>query len=200
MMIRGYEEIDENSWLRCRVLSFLDTSYYDKVLKQKPRYEKGSIELVAANGEEIVGLIDIELDALPGDICSDPERRGGLIRHLAVHPDHRRQGIGSLLLIEALGRARTAGMQYLEAWIRDDQWVRDWCAGSGFRLVDSYLQVYVDGEEDLKGLVESKIPQLHPVSVFAHYTGSDKAYILSKFTRVHEMSRFDLDLTDWDDN
>ncbi|WP_408015045.1 GNAT family N-acetyltransferase [Saccharibacillus alkalitolerans] len=194
MIIRPYEEYDEKSWLRCRVLAMLDTAYYDNVLKEKERYGNPAIELVATEGEEIVGLIDIELDTRPGEVCSDSERRGGLIRHLAVHPDKRRQGIGRLLLLEALGRARTSGMQYLEAWTRDDQWVRNWYANVGFRMVDSYLQVYLESGDQLKGMIESKVPQLHPVSVFAHYTGSDKAYVVSKFSRVHETSRFDLDL------
>ncbi len=55
-----------------------------------------------------------------------------------------------------------AGMQYLEAWIRDDQWGRDWYAGSGFRLVDSYLQVYVEGEKDLKALPKAKFHSCIP--------------------------------------
>lgn len=196
MIIRPYENEDEKSWLRCRVLAFLDTAYYDNVLNAKEHYENPSIELVAAQGDEIIGLIDLELDVQPGDVCSDSERRGAMIWHLAVHPDHRREGVGRLLLVEALERARTAGMQYLEAWTRDDQWVRDWYIGTGFKQTDSYLQVHVEGDENLKGIIESKVPHLRPVSVFAHYTGSDKAYIVSKFSRVHETSRFDLDLAE----
>ncbi|MEJ8302812.1 GNAT family N-acetyltransferase [Saccharibacillus sacchari] len=196
MMIRPYEHEDEKSWLRCRVLALLDTAYYDNVLNAKKQYDKPSIELVAAQGDEIIGLIDLELDGQPGEVCSDPQRRGAMIRNLAVHPDHRRKGIGRLLLVEALERARAAGMQYLEAWTRDDQWVRDWYMGTGFKQSDSYLQVYVEGDENLKGMIDSKVPHLRPVSVFAHYTGSDKAYIVSKFSRVHETSRFYLDLAE----
>lgn len=35
MKIRKYQQEDESSWLRCRVLSFLDTAYYDIVIKKK---------------------------------------------------------------------------------------------------------------------------------------------------------------------
>lgn len=35
MKIRKYQQEDESSWLRCRVLSFLDTAYYDIVIKKR---------------------------------------------------------------------------------------------------------------------------------------------------------------------
>ena len=33
MEIRDYQIEDETSWVRCRVLSFLDTAYYDIVAR-----------------------------------------------------------------------------------------------------------------------------------------------------------------------
>lgn len=32
MLIRDYQNTDEQAWLRCRVLAFLNTAYYDTVL------------------------------------------------------------------------------------------------------------------------------------------------------------------------
>lgn len=191
MIIRPYEHADETGWLRCRVLAFLDTAYYDNVLKEKEHYVFPSIELVAVQDGEIIGLIDLELDTQPTEVCSNPELRGAMIWHLAIHPDYRRQGIGRELFFEAMERARAAGMQYLEAWTRDDRWVRDWYDKMGFELVQSYFQVYVDRPEDLKTVIDCKVPHLRPVSVFAHYDGSDKAFVFSKFARAHETVRYD---------
>ncbi|OWR32685.1 GNAT family N-acetyltransferase [Saccharibacillus sp. O23] len=191
MIIRPYEPADETGWLRCRVLAFLDTAYYDNVLKEKEHYARPSVELVAVENGAVVGLIDLELDTQPSEVCSNPDMRGAMIWHLAVHPDYRRQGIGRELLFEAMEKARVAGMQYLEAWTRDDRWVRDWYDKMGFELVQSYFQVYMDRPEDLKALVECKVPHLRPVSVFAHYDGSDKAFVFSKFSRAHETVRYD---------
>ena len=46
MVIREYTKNDELGWLRCRVLSFLDCSYYNDVLTQREIYENDSICLV----------------------------------------------------------------------------------------------------------------------------------------------------------
>ncbi|MBD3919859.1 GNAT family N-acetyltransferase [Paenibacillus sp. PR3] len=194
MHIRPYEKKDETGWLRCRVLAFLDTAYYDHVLKNKERYSNPSIELVALDGEEIVGLIDIEFETTPGSVCSNRSQVGGMIWHIAVHPDYRRRGIGHSLLVEAIDRAQKLGTQHLEAWTRDDPWVKDWYLRMGFTWVESYLQVYMDGGKELKGSIESRIPQLYPVHVFAHYTGEDKANIRERFSRVHETNLYRLQL------
>lgn len=62
MLIRDYQNEDEQGWLRCRVLAFLNTAYYDNVLNKKEVYENPSIELVAEMDGEIVGLIDVEYE------------------------------------------------------------------------------------------------------------------------------------------
>jgi hypothetical protein len=53
--IRPYDDTDAPSWLRCRLLSFFATQYYDDVVTQRPTYDQPSIQLVAAVGGEIVG-------------------------------------------------------------------------------------------------------------------------------------------------
>ena len=59
MEIRDYQIEDETSWVRCRVLSFLDTAYYDIVAREKERYQHPSIELVAVENGVVIGLLDI---------------------------------------------------------------------------------------------------------------------------------------------
>ena len=43
MEIREYQPKDEIGWVRCRVLSLLDTAYFDNVLKGKEKYEDFSM-------------------------------------------------------------------------------------------------------------------------------------------------------------
>jgi hypothetical protein len=83
IVIRPHVERDERGWLRCRVLSFLDTAFFDSVEREKERYEKPAIELVAEDGREIIGLLDLECDS---DGLADRPGRGGMTWHLAVIP------------------------------------------------------------------------------------------------------------------
>ena len=176
--VRHYEERDERSWLRCRLLSFFDSAFFDVVEREKERYEKPAIELVAERDGEIVGLLDLECDS---DRLSDRPGRGGMIWHLATHPDYQRQGIASALLQEAERRAREQGLVRLEAWTRDDAHVQRWYENHGFQHIDSYLHVYLV-RDDLRAFVG----QLRLVKAFAHYTGDRPDKIRGQYTRVHD--------------
>ncbi len=57
-----YKDIDEKEWLRCRLLSFYDSSYYDDVIHKKPVYDNELIDLVAEEDGHIVGFIEIEIE------------------------------------------------------------------------------------------------------------------------------------------
>lgn len=186
MEIREYKQEDERGWIICRTLSFLDTAYYDNVLREKEIYENPSIELVAVINEQIVGLLDIEYEEKEGTVCSRGNGLGGMIWHIAVHPDFRRRGIGHQLLLEAEKISIEKGLNRLEAWTRDDKWVNNWYEASGFEKVDSYLQVFIDGGDELNEIINCEIPKLYPVQAFAHYVGEDKETIKEKFKRVHD--------------
>ncbi|WP_047982341.1 GNAT family N-acetyltransferase [Ornithinibacillus contaminans] len=196
MQIRSYEPNDEQGWVRCRVLSFLDTAYFDNVLKQKEQYENPAIELVAVEGGTIVGILDIEYEVEEGTVCSRGTGLGGMIWHIAVHPDHRRKGIATALLREGIEVAISKNLNRFEAWTRDDDWVNHWYERSGFQKVDSYLHVYMEGNDELEGHIRSEIPALYPVYTFSHYVGKDKHVIKDKFKRVHECVCFEKMLSD----
>ena len=183
-MIRAYKPADEQGWLRCRVLAFLDTAYFDSVESEKERYDRPAIELVAEEDGEIVGLLDVECEEELGTVCSARPGLGGMIWHVAVHPDRRREGIGAGLLDHAETLARERGLVRLEAWTRDDPWVLAWYRSRGFELVDSYLHVYFRGNAD--GAVQSTIEGLRPARTFAHYVGPDRDAMRDRFERVHD--------------
>lgn len=186
MQIRTYQPDDEKGWVRCRVLAFLDTAYFDNVLKQKEAYDHSAIELVAVEDNQIVGLLDIEYEKEERTICSRGSGLGGMIWHIAVHPDYRRKGIASELLKKGEEIAKEKQLNRLEAWTRDDDWVNAWYKKSGFNKVDSYLHVYLEGNEELSGHIKYTVPELFPVVTFAHYVGQNKEQMMKKFNRVHE--------------
>jgi GNAT superfamily N-acetyltransferase len=186
MIIRPYQPEDEKGWVRCRVLSFLDTAYFDNVLREKEQYENPAIELVAEVDGMIAGALELEYEEEERTDCSRGTGLGGMIWHIAVHPDFLRKGIGGALLEEAAMLAGKLGLNRMEAWTRDDRWVRAWYEKNGFVQKESYLHVYMDGEAELKGAVSAGLKNLYPVQVFAHYTGEDTAMIKNSFKRVHE--------------
>ncbi|MGH3077085.1 MAG: GNAT family N-acetyltransferase [Gaiellaceae bacterium] len=184
--VRPYREDDERGWVVCRVLSFLDSAFFDDVRTAKERYAHPAIELVAERDGEIVGLIDVECEEEPGSVCEDRPGLGGMIWHLAVHPDHQRLGIATELLREAERRAKARGVVRLEAWTRDDVAPRAWYEERGFELVHSYLHVYVELEEGLRSMFPISADGLRPVRMFAHYVGDGRDDVRRRFARVHE--------------
>jgi ribosomal protein S18 acetylase RimI-like enzyme len=178
VVIRPYEEQDERGWLICRLLSFFDTAFFDAVEREKERYEKEAIELVADKDGEIVGLLDVECES---DGLSQRPGSGGMIWHLATRPDHQRQGIASALLAEAEEGARERGLVRLEAWTRDDATTQRWYESHGFVKIDSYLHVYLE-RDDLRAFDG----ELRLVKAFAHYTGDRREEIRERYSRVHD--------------
>ena len=142
--VRPYEPADEVGWVRCRVLSFLGSAFWDAVEREKERYERAAIELVAEDGGAIVGLLDVECET---PALADRPGAGGMIWHLAVHPDHQRRGIASALLAEAERLAGERGLERLEAWTRDDAHVQRWYESHGFVQIDGYLHVYLERDD-----------------------------------------------------
>jgi len=155
------------------------------VLTEKERYDNPAIELVAEIDGRIVGLIDVEYETEELTVCSRGSSLGGMIWHIAVHPDYYRQGIGEALLKEAENRAKKLGLNRFEAWTRDDQWVQNWYEKMNFKNTDSYYHVYFEGEQ-IDEVVDSTIPKLYFVNSFAHYTGNDIEQLKKEDTRIHE--------------
>jgi len=191
MIIRHYRKEDEVGWVRCRVLSFLNTAYFDNVLKEKEKYANPSIELVAEEEGKIIGILDVEYEEKERSVCSRGTGLGGMIWHIAVHPDFRGKGIGTLLLEEAEKIAIKKGLNRFEAWTRDDVRVNRWYVNNDFKNIDSYLHVYLDGKNEIGGVIHSKIDNLYPIQTFAHYYGDEKELMKSKFKRVHECFCFE---------
>ena len=137
--IREYRPADETSWLRCRVLSFLSTPYFDDVLRTKPETPAPGFALVA-NEEHgtVTGIIDVTV-----------EDELATIDTVAVHPDHQHQGIGRALLAGARDRVSALGVPTLDAWTRDDPDTLRWYRAMGFTEGEHYLHVYASYYTDV---------------------------------------------------
>ncbi|MBF9523011.1 GNAT family N-acetyltransferase [Mycobacteroides chelonae] len=182
-VIRDYTSSDEQSWLRCRILSFLTTAYFDDVVTTKPTVEAPGFELVAINTDDIViGLIDVTNDDTVGTINT-----------LAVHPDHLRRGIARTLLSHAVTRGHAQHLTALSAWTRDDPTALHWYRTMGFIETDHYLHVFANRNADPAEpdrAVDSVRPGLQLMSAFLHADLADEPLLRRQFTRIHVCRRF----------
>ncbi|HOC14572.1 MAG TPA: GNAT family N-acetyltransferase [Propionicimonas sp.] len=173
--IRPYQPSDLESWLRCRVLSFLHTCYYDDVWQSRP--DSPAIQLIAADGETVIGLIDVEI---VGSLAT--------IETIAVHPDEQGRGIGSRILAEA-ERCLPRSVTLLDAWTREDASTLAWYRARGFEESEQYLHVY-KGSDDSNDDWSAPPPLHGPVMAFAHGLISDERELRSRFRRVYVCRRF----------
>jgi ribosomal protein S18 acetylase RimI-like enzyme len=183
--VRPYRRDDEQGWLRCRVLAFLATAYFDDVVTKKPLVERG-IQLVAATDDDLIaGILDASVD---GDLAT--------VDTIAVHPDHQSRGIGTALLQAAKEHVKAQGATTLDAWTRDDEPTLRWYRAMGFTESDHYLHVYADhyvDRDEPRRAVESK-PGLDPIKVFLHGRLEDEEEMRQQFRRVHVCRRFSMPL------
>ncbi|MFF0339219.1 GNAT family N-acetyltransferase [Kribbella sp. NPDC004875] len=167
--IREYQDSDATSWLRCRVLSFLTTEYFDDVVVTRPSFENPAHRLVAVQDDTVIGLMDVEILA---------DR--ATIDVLAVHPDHQRRGLAAQLLEAVLPRLKVG---VLDAWTRGDASANAWYQRSGFVENFRYLHVYKSWQDDETLAAPEGVDKV--MSAFMHAPISAEAAMRERFARVH---------------
>ena len=194
LIIRPYNLSDEENWLKCRLVSFHDSAYYDDVYTKKPIFDNPSLELVAEIDGKIVGVLDLEKDNKNGTICYYKSGLGAMVWTIAVLPDYRRLGIASQLILKSLDWAKSKNIDFIEAWTRDDKWVLDWYESVGFSRFHSYWHIYFKGD-NAKSLFESNDKDISLQSVFAHSNKDPKTLDQNKIDRFYKCSGYKLDIT-----
>jgi len=194
-----YVDSYEQSWLRCRALSFLDSAYFDDIHIKKDQYNLPSIDLIAVKDENLVGFIDIEYELVANTVCSKTTKLkkhlAGMIWHLGVHPDFRKQGIAGKLLEKAVKLSKVKGLKRLEAWTRDDQFVNDWYKHNGFEMIEQYVHWYYnakyDDEKLLKNIlqIDSNVKSIekmfgHSKEMTSHVKQLNRKYYCRRFDKL----------------
>tara|TARA_A100001234_G_scaffold193502_1_gene181287 strand:- start:10 stop:603 length:594 start_codon:yes stop_codon:yes gene_type:complete len=194
LIIRPYDTSDEENWLKCRLVSFHNSAYYDDVYIKKPTFDNPSLELVAEIDGKIIGILDLEKDNKDGSICYCKSGLGAMVWTIAVLPDYRRFGIASQLILKAVDWAKTKDIDFIEAWTRDDKWVLDWYESVGFSRFHSYWHIYFKGD-NVKSLFESNDKDISPQSVLAYSNKNPKTLDQNKIDRFYKCSGYKLDIT-----
>ena len=194
LIIRKYNVSEEESWLKCRLISFHDSAYYDDVYTKKPIFNNSSLELVAELNGEIIGILDLEKDSEDGSICYCKSGVGAMIWTIAILPNYRRYGIASKLVLKAMDWSRSNGVNFIEAWTRDDKWVLDWYKSLDFNRFHSYWHIYFKGDF-AKSLLKNNDKDIVPQSVFAHSDRDPVTLNQNKIDRFYKCSGYQLELT-----
>ena len=194
LIFRPYNSSDEESWLKCRLVSFHDSAYYDDVYTKKPIFNNSSLELVAELNGKIIGILDLEKDSEDGSICYCKSGVGAMIWTIAVLPDCRRYGIASKLVLKAMEWSKVNDVNFIEAWTRDDKWVIDWYKSLGFNRFHSYWHIYFKGD-NAKSLFDSNDKDISPQSVFAHSNKNPKTLDQNKIDRFYKCSGYKLEIS-----
>jgi len=161
MVIRTYRQEDEQGWLRCRVVSFLDCSYWNDVQTAKEVYTHPAVSLVAEEQGRIVGLADVELDS--DDLAYTDRGRGAVLWHMAVLPEYRRQGVAARLWREAEKRLLDAGVQYCELWTQEDEAANRFYRAMGFaqQEKDTWIRCYARWDACYDMMDKEKLGQVY---------------------------------------
>lgn len=167
--IRDYRDQDEASWLRCRVLAFLSSAYYDDVKSERTRFDGEAIRLVAVHAkpagmttpgaDEVVGIIDVELFS------------------------------AGALLEEALERLRGTGTTTLDAWTREDEAANDWYRKHHFAEQFAYLHVHKAWDDPDEGFTSPEGLSA-PVTAFLHGRLEDEEALRRQFRRAYRCRQY----------
>lgn len=188
MLIRKYSKLDERDWLKCRLLSFFDSSYFDNIVHKKDGYDSNAINLVAIEDNKIVGFLDIEIEQRIKEVCKLDGKLGGVIWDIGVLPEYRRKKIATRLLEKAKIIAKEKQVSRFEAWTQDDIPANKWYQKNNFKYIEGYLNVYGGSR-----LVADDVGEILGVrSVNFEAALERKSELVKKISRVHEVRLYEL--------
>ncbi len=161
MIIREYVPNDEQGWLSCRVVSFLNCSYFNDVKTKKEIYPHPAVCLVAEENGKIIGLIDIEMDS--DDLTYNDRGRGAILWHMAVLPEYRRRSIATDLWEEAQKRLLSRGIRYCELWTQEDKAANRFYRSIGFEMENenTYIRCYARWDKCYELLDKTKTGDIY---------------------------------------
>ncbi|MFX1283615.1 MAG: GNAT family N-acetyltransferase [Promethearchaeota archaeon] len=145
--IRQYHPSDEEEWIQCHSLSYLDSIHYDELIKAKPRYESPSVELVGILDDKIVGILDIEMEQKHGQFCFDETERSGMISVIGVLSEYRRKGIGTKLIEKGMEIIqKNFDVHRIEIWVRKDSGITAWLKQIQFQEIHRFYEVVLTAD------------------------------------------------------
>lgn len=118
--IRPYQPEDEAEWLKVHAVIMTISHAWNYCIQERPDYAGySSTRLVAVLAGRIVGLIDVQYENTPGELCFQKDSRGGYVLEFGRLPEHGGAGLGKRLMGAAAEDAKRQGFNRLEYWSQD---------------------------------------------------------------------------------
>ena len=118
--IREYRSEDRDEWMRAHAIILSTSHAWNYTIQERPAYEGyASTRLVALCDGRIVGLVDVQYDNKPGELCLLNDSRGGYVLEFGRLPEFAGKRLGKQLIDAASERARGLGFGRFEFWTQD---------------------------------------------------------------------------------
>ncbi|MDG3061951.1 GNAT family N-acetyltransferase [Lacticaseibacillus casei] len=123
--IKNYQSEMLESWLRCRALAYMRSSFQDEITAEKENVSDATgVSLVAIKDQQVIGIAEaIFLNQGQAKAASYGLHEGTVLTTLdtiAVHPDYQRVGIAKALLKQLRSRLKMRGGILLIYTLDDD--------------------------------------------------------------------------------
>jgi ribosomal protein S18 acetylase RimI-like enzyme len=163
LKIRSFKKQDEREWVNCHMLVDLEATA-GQLLKEKPKYDGKSVELVATIAGGVVGFLDIEMENPRRQVCFRKVEGNGMLWDIGVLKGYRGRGVGSKLLKGGIERAKKHGLRRLEAWTVEKD-AKGFYEKFGFKRFYDYHHVHCEKRQEQK---EFDRHGMHITSLYAH--------------------------------
>lgn len=126
MKIVTYQSQYEKSWVYCKALAYLYSDFFDDRSLEKDLFDsdifEDRIELVALDGEMVIGLLDIAIynQEMSNSYKYHSADKVAYFANLAVRPDFQNQGIATALFEKAEELLKEKAVQALSIFTRGD--------------------------------------------------------------------------------
>lgn len=118
--VRYYRPEDEAEWMKAHAIIMSISHAWNYCIQERPAYEGYlSTRLVALDGGRVAGLIDVQYENEPGELCFQKDSRGGYVLEFGRLPEYGGAGMGKLLMDAAAEDAKRLGFGRLEYWSQD---------------------------------------------------------------------------------
>ncbi len=152
--IRQYRAEDELQWLDVHASVMVDSSAWWIVLHEKPAYKNDIVDMVAVEGDKLVGFLTLEIDS---EIMKD-DSSFAFAWEFGVHREFRGRGIGRKLIDMAHKELKEEHGIQRSIWFSQDEKAQKFYEHMGMQEIERHWQFsFYPTEEQKKALKQDGI-------------------------------------------